>query len=128
MSMRCLVAVAAVFGLAVSASAGNVTLAWDASADPLPTTLGDAATGQLEFTYDPGNASVVSNITAHPVDGGTIVLTGDQIDLCSLSHVNVTFPAKAEIVNPNAAQIAQNAVDNAFILPLSLPFDEGLSL
>ena len=49
----------AAFGMAVSASAGNVTLTWDASANPLPTTLGDAATGLLEFTYDPGDVNLV---------------------------------------------------------------------
>ncbi len=79
-----LCAICAAFGLTVSATAGSVTLTWDASADPLPATLGDASTGLLEFTYVDG---VVSNITVHPVDGGTIVLTGDQINVCSLSHV-----------------------------------------
>jgi hypothetical protein len=43
-------------------------------------------------------------------------------------HGIVTVPAEAEIVRPNATPNAQNAVDNAFILPLSLSFDEGLSL
>ena len=94
----------AAFGLAFSASAGNVTLTWDASATPA--TLGNAATGLLEFTYDPGNASVVSNITAHPVDGGTIVLTGDQIDLCSLSHV--IMADVGELVFSNAVKGAAN--------------------
>ena len=60
----------AAFGLAFSASAGNVTLTWDASADPLPATLGDASTGLLEFTYENG---LVKTLTATPVDGGTIV-------------------------------------------------------
>ncbi|MBR3223665.1 MAG: hypothetical protein IKF72_15710 [Kiritimatiellae bacterium] len=103
-SMAC--AFCAAFGLAVSATAGNVTLTWDASANPLPTTLGDAATGLLEFTYDPGNASVVSNITAHPVDGGTIVMTGDQIDLCSLPHV--IMADVGELVFSNAVNGAAN--------------------
>ena len=75
----------AAFGLAASASAGNVTIPWDASATPA--TLGDASTGLLEFTYVDG---VVSNITAHPVDGGTIVMTGDQIDVCSLASINMS--------------------------------------
>ena len=96
----------AAFGLAISASAGNVTLTWDASADPLPTTLGNAATGLLEFTYDTGNASVVSNITAHPVDGGTIVLTGDQINVCSLSHV--IMAEVGELVFSNAVKGVAN--------------------
>ena len=91
----------AAFGLAISATAGNVTLTWDASATP--TTLGDAATGLLEFTYVDG---VVSNITAHPVDGGAIVLTGDQIDLCSLSHV--IMAGVGELVFSNAVQGAAN--------------------
>ena len=74
-----------VFGFAFSVTAGNVTLAWDAASTPA--TLGDAATGLLEFTYVDG---VVSNITAHPVDGGTIVMTGDQIDVCSLASINMS--------------------------------------
>ena len=75
------VVLGAVLGLSASSLAGNVTLTWDASATPA--TLGDAATGLLEFTYADG---VVSNITAHPVNGGTIVMTGDQINVGSLSH------------------------------------------
>ena len=94
------------FGLFFSATAGNVTLTWDASANPLPATLGDAATGLLEFTYAPGNASVVSNITAHPVDGGTIVMTGDQIDLCSLPHV--IMAGVGELVFSNVVKGAAN--------------------
>ena len=70
----------AAFGLAISATAGNVTLTWDASANPLPTTLGDAETGLLEFTYVDGK---VKTLTATPVDGGTIVLTGDTIDFAA---------------------------------------------
>ena len=96
----------AALGLAVSASAGNVTLTWDASANPLPTTLGDAQTGLLEFTYDPGNASVVSNITAYPVDGGTIVMTGDQIDFCSLAFI--TMADAGELVFSNKVSGAWN--------------------
>ena len=98
-----LCAICAAFGLAVSATAGNVTLTWDASADPLPTTLGDASTGLLEFTYVDG---VVSNITVHPVDGGTIVLTGDQINVCSLSHV--IMAEVGELVFSNAVKGAAN--------------------
>jgi len=96
----------AAFGLAVSASAGNVTLTWDASANPLPTTLGDAATGLLEFTYDPGDASLVSNITARPVDGGVIVLSGDQIKVCNRTHI--IMAAGGELVFSNAVQGAAN--------------------
>ena len=96
--------ISAMLFTALSATAGNVTLTWDASATP--TTLGNAATGLLEFTYAPGNASVVSNITAHPVDGGTIVLTGDQIDLCSLSHV--IMADVGELVFSNAVKGAAN--------------------
>ena len=93
----------AAFGLMFSASAGNVTLTWDASADPLPTTLGDASTGLLEFTYVDG---VVSNITAHPVDGGTIVMTGDQINVCSLA--DVTMAGVGELVFSNAVHGSWN--------------------
>ena len=96
----------AAFGLAVSASAGNVTLTWDASADPLPATLGDASTGLLEFTYDPGDASLVSNITARPVDGGTIVLKGDQINVCSRTHI--IMAAGGELVFSNAVNGVAN--------------------
>ena len=99
-------ALGAAVGLSVSATAGNVTLTWDASANPLPTTLGDAATGLLEFTYDPGNASVVSNITAHPVDGGTIVFTGDTINVGSLSHV--IMADVGELVFSNAVKGTAN--------------------
>ena len=88
-------------GLAFSASAGNVTLAWDAASTPA--TLGDAATGLLEFTYVDG---VVSNITAHPVDGGTIVMTGDQINVCSLAHVIMAGPG--ELVFSNAVHGTAN--------------------
>ena len=91
----------AVFGFAFSATAGNVTLTWDASATPA--TLGDAATGLLEFTYVGG---VVSNITARPVDGGTIVMTGDQIDVCSLSHI--IMAAGGELVFSNAVHGVAN--------------------
>ena len=106
MSMRSLLAAAAAFGLAASATAGNVTLTWDASADPLPTTLGDASTGLLEFDYTPGEENIVSNITAHPVDGGTIVLTGDQIDVCSRAHV--IMAAGGELVFSNAVHGSWN--------------------
>ena len=91
----------AVFGLAVSASAGDVTLTWDASASPA--TLGDASTGLLEFTYVDG---VVSNITAHPVNGGTIVMTGDQIDVCSLA--DITMASTGELVFSNAVHGSWN--------------------
>jgi len=91
----------AAFGLAVSASAGDVTLTWDASATPA--TLGDAETGLLEFTYIGG---VVSNITVHPVNGGTIVMTGDQIDVCSLSHI--IMAAGGELVFSNVVHGAAN--------------------
>ena len=97
-------ALGAAFGLAVSASAGNVTLTWDASATPA--TLGDAETGLLEFTYDPGDASIVSNITAHPVNGGMIVLTGDQIDVSS--RTRIIMAAGGELVFSNAVTGAWN--------------------
>lgn len=97
--------VAAVF-MAFPALAENVTLTWDASANPLPTTLGDAATGLLEFTYDPGDASLVSNITARPVDGGTIVLKGDQINVCSRTHI--IMAAGGELVFSNAVNGVAN--------------------
>ena len=87
----------AAFGLMFSASAGNVTLTWDASADPLPTTLGDAETGLLEFTYVDGK---VKTLTATPVDGGTIVLTGDTIDFAA--SVTNTMAAAGELVFSNA--------------------------
>ena len=90
-------AICAAFGLTISASAGNVTLTWDASADPLPATLGDAATGLLEFTYVDGK---VKTLTATPVDGGTIVLTGDTI-ACAASVTN-TMAAAGELVFSNA--------------------------
>ena len=96
----------AAFGLMFSASAGNVTLTWDASENPLPTTLGDAATGLLEFTYDPGDASLVSNITARPVDGGMIVLKGDQINVCSRTHI--IMAAGGELVFSNAVNGVAN--------------------
>ena len=91
----------AAFGLAVSASAGDVTLTWDTSATPA--TLGDAATGLLEFVYVDG---VVSNITAHPVDGGTIIMTGDQIDVCSLAEI--TMAGTGELVFSNAVHGSWN--------------------
>ena len=91
----------AAFGLALSAFAGNVTIPWDASATPA--TLGEAETGLLEFTYIGG---VVSNITAHPVEGGTIVMTGDQIDVCSLSHI--IMAAGGELVFSNVVHGAAN--------------------
>ena len=87
----------AAFGLAISATAGNVTLTWDASADPLPTTLGDAETGLLEFTYVDGK---VKTLTATPVDGGTIVLTGDTIAFAA--SVTNTMAAAGELVFSNA--------------------------
>ena len=94
--------VASVFLLLThSALAADVTIPWDASATPA--TLGDASTGQLEFTYVDG---VVSNITAHPVDGGTIVMTGDQIDVCSLSHV--IMADAGELVFSNAVHGSWN--------------------
>lgn len=89
------------FGLAVSALAGTVTIPWDASATPA--TLGEAETGLLEFTYIGG---VVSNITAHPVDGGTIVMTGDQIDVCARTHI--IMAAGGELVFSNAVNGAAN--------------------
>ena len=98
-----LCAFCAALGLAFPASAENVTLTWDASANPLPATLGDASTGLLEFTYLNG---VVSNITARPVDGGTIVLKGDQINVCSLSHI--IMAAGGELVFSNAVKGAAN--------------------
>ena len=94
-------AVGAALGLVLPASSGDVTLTWDASATP--TSLGDAATGLLEFTYTGG---VVSNITAHPVGGGTIVMTGDQIDVCSLSHV--IMADVGELVFSNAVHGSAN--------------------
>ena len=89
------------FGLAVSAFAGTVTIPWDASATPA--TLGNAETGLLEFTYIGG---VVSNITVHPVDGGTIVITGDQIDVCARTHI--IMAAGGELVFSNAVNGAAN--------------------
>ena len=94
-------AMCAAFGLTISASAETVLIPWDASATPM--TLGDAETGLLEFTYVDG---LVSNITAHPVDGGTIVMTGDQIDLCSLPHV--IMANVGELVFSNAVKGAAN--------------------
>ena len=85
----------AAFGLAVSALAGDVTLTWDASATPA--TLGDASTGLLEFTYVDGK---VKTIIATPVDGGSIVLTGDTIAFAA-SATN-TMAAAGELVFSNA--------------------------
>ena len=73
----------------------NVTLTWDASATPA--TLGDAETGLLEFTYVDGK---VKTLTAAPVDGGTIVLTGDTISFAA-SATN-TMAAAGELVFSNA--------------------------
>ena len=93
----------AAFGLAVSASAGNVTLTWDASATPA--TLGEAATGLLEFTYVDGK---VKSLTATPVDGGSIVLTGDAISFAAAATNYMA--AVGELVFSNAVTGAGNLV------------------
>ena len=95
------VALGVSLSLMASASAGDVTIPWDASATPA--TLGDAATGLLEFAYADG---AVSNITVHPVGGGTIVMTGDQIDFSSLAYV--TMAGTGELVFSNKVTGAWN--------------------
>ena len=118
-STTSLCALGAAFGLAISASAGDVTLTWDASANPLPATLGDATTGLLEFDYTPGEENIVSNITAHPVDGGTIVLTGDAIDLCSRSRV---------IMAAGGELVFSNAVNSSWNIDVESAVEEGRKL
>ena len=98
-------AICAALGLAFSASAGNVTLTWDASADPLPATLGNAETGLLEFTYVDGK---VKSLTATPVDGGSIVLTGDAISFAAAATNYMA--AAGELVFSNAVTGAGNLV------------------
>ena len=96
-------AMCAVFGLTVSATAADVTLTWDASATPA--TLGDAETGLLSFTYVDGK---VKTLTVTPVDGGTIVLTGDTIAFAAAA---TNFMAAAgELVFSNAVTGAGNLV------------------
>ena len=92
----------AAFGLAFSASAGNVTLTWDASATPA--TLGDAATGHLEFMY--ANNGMVTNVTVHPVDGGTIVMTGDQMQFSG--DAKIYMASTGELVFSNAVSSTAN--------------------
>ena len=87
-------AACAALGFVASAVAANVTLTWDSSATPA--TLGSAATGQLAFTYSDG---VVSNVTATPVGGGTITLTGDAMNLCTNAHI--IMAAGGELVFKN---------------------------
>ena len=79
--------------LVVPVSAGNVTIPWDASSTPV--TLGDAATGLLEFTYADG---AVKTIMATPVDGGTIVLTGDAISFAT-SATNIMAAAGRFVIS-----------------------------
>ena len=98
-----LCAFGAVLGFAFSASAGDVTLTWDASATPA--TLGDAATGLLEFTYVDGK---VKTLTATPVDGGSIVLTGDAISFAAAATNYMA--AAGELVFSNAVTGAGNLV------------------
>jgi len=87
--------------LAHSALAADVTIPWDASATPA--TLGDASTGLLEFTYVNG---LVSSMTAHPVDGGMIVMTGGQMQFSG--DANIYMASTGELVFSNAVSSTAN--------------------
>lgn len=99
---RWVMAAALCGALAASVYAANVTLTWDAT--QAPATLGDPATGTLAFTYDADNK--IKTLTATPVGGGTIVLTGDTLTANSDSHF--VMAAGGELVFSNKVESSWN--------------------
>lgn len=96
---RWVMAAALCGALAASVHAANVTQTWDAT--QTPATLGDPATGQIALTYD---GDKIATIVASPVDGGTIVVTGDQMSLNGTSEISMS--AQGELVFSNAVSSA----------------------
>ena len=99
---RWVMAVALCGALVTSVHAANVTLTWDAM--QRPATLGDPATGTLAFTYNADEKIV--KIVATPVDGGTIVVTGDQMD--AVDPGTIELAAGGELVFSNKFVSAWN--------------------
>ena len=99
---RWVMAAALCGALAASVHAANVTLTWDAT--QRPTTLGDPATGALAFEYN--DEGQITKLTATPVDGGTIVVTGDQLTANNDSHF--IMAAGGELVFSNKVESSWN--------------------